>query len=913
MADLGRLVVNLEANIAEFTRNMNQSAQATTEAMNKINGAVDMVKTGLAALGVGAAVGTFATIIQGSIDAADNLRDMSQKVGIAVEELNGLGFASGQAGGSLDAMGAAAGKLNKAITEAASGNADAVEAFKALGISVTDAEGNLKKADVVMAEVADKFAEYQDGPEKSAIALRLFSKAGADMIPLLNDGGDALRENVEYAKRYSYATTELSNMADNYNDTLGKLRIQQQGFTNQLSAELLPIMQSVADAFLNASEKANDLHSWSSKTADVVKYLTGAMVTQAYVAEQWGIKIGGATAKAKALATLDWKGFKSIGTSMEAELDQARGDYQVLYDEIQKGGKKDRFATPFASAEQMMADEREILNARNAMLNKYQGEGLISQKDANAGKLAAQAEYVKQMKYLYDVEIAILNAKKDIPGTSEADKKGIQEQIDGLYRTQSLVGSEKPPAPKLSGAPQPDKTGRIELVGQLREMEAAYAQVRDEAKFHQDVMAEMRAQDMIDVETYEQFKIDAMTAGAAAAEKHYDDEIKALTKARDATADAAAKAQLTVQINDKLAQKDKARTDATNAVALATLGLSAAQADLNQQMQDWARQQDSAIAQQQFANDLQGKSTVEVIRLTAAKRAQLEVEEAIRRAKERGTITPESIARFTADANGKAQGFANESIRGEAQGLMNSLKTPGEAEQQEHTNRLAILQAYREQEFADTAAANQALERENQRHEQVMFDMKAAGQQSIVSLVGSASDQLYDVLKQAGLEQTALGKAAFLASKAMAVAQIILNTNVAASAAMAMPPIGLGPIAGAGLSGTIKAMGYASAAMTAGLAIAEASAEGGYDIPAGVNPVTQLHEKEMVLPKAQAEVIRGLAANGGAGGGGITIHSSPVINIDSRTDQQEVRKIVAMGVAQGNADLVDKLQRAGRI
>jgi len=910
MADLGRLVVNLEANIAEFTRNMNQSAQTTTEAMNKISGAVDMVKTGLAALGVGAAVGTFATIVQGSIDAADNLRDMSQKVGIAVEDLNGLGFASGQAGGDMDAMGAAAGKLNKAITEAASGNADAVEAFKALGISVTDAEGNLKKADVVMGEVADKFAEYQDGPEKSAIALRLFSKAGADMIPLLNDGGDALRENVEYAKRYSYATTELSNMADNYNDTLGKLRIQQQGFTNQLSAELLPIMQSVADAFLNASEKANDLHSWSSKTADVVKYLTGAMVTQAYVAEQWGIKIGGATAKAKALATLDWKGFKAIGTSMEAELDQARGDYQVLYDEIQKGGKKDRFAAPMATVEKMMADEKEILGARNAMLNKHQSEGLISQKEAGAGKLAAQAEYVKNIKNLYDEEIKILYAAKVVALNYEnnpAKAKEIQDQMDGLYRAQSLVGGEKPPAPKLSGAAQPDKTGRIELAGQLREMEAAYAQVRDDAKFHQDVMAEMRAQDMIDVETYEQFKIDAMTAGAAAAEKHYDDEIKALTKARDATADAATKAQLTVQINDKLAQKDKARTDATNAVALATLGLSAAQSDLNQQMQDWARQQDSAIAQQQFANDLQGKTTVEVIRLTAARRAQLEVEEAIRRAKERGAITPESITRFTADANGKAQGFANESIRGEAQGLMTSLKTPGEAEEQEHTNRLAILQAYREQEFADTVAANQALERENQRHEQTMYAMRVQWGSQAVQMASDSSAQLYDVLKEAGMEQTALGKAMFFANKALKVAEMIMNTEAAATQALE-----LGPIAGPIMAGVIRGLGYASVGTVIGTTIA--SAEGGYDIPAGVNPVTQLHEKEMVLPRAQADVIRRLATNGGArSGGGIIVNYSPNIQIDGETDMEKNRKMIASAVAQGNADLVDRLQRAGRI
>ncbi|MBF0462199.1 MAG: hypothetical protein HQL87_12465 [Magnetococcales bacterium] len=53
------------------------------------------------------------------------------------------------------------------------------------------------------------------------------------------------------------------------------------------------------------------------------------------------------------------------------------------------------------------------------------------------------------------------------------------------------------------------------------------------------------------------------------------------------------------------------------------------------------------------------------------------------------------------------------------------------------------------------------------------------------------------------------------------------------------------------------------------------SAAGGFDVPAGINPVTQLHEREMVLPKAQAEVIRSLAANG-TGGGAITIHVSAI-------------------------------------
>lgn len=50
------------------------------------------------------------------------------------------------------------------------------------------------------------------------------------------------------------------------------------------------------------------------------------------------------------------------------------------------------------------------------------------------------------------------------------------------------------------------------------------------------------------------------------------------------------------------------------------------------------------------------------------------------------------------------------------------------------------------------------------------------------------------------------------------------------------------------------------------------SARGGFDIPAGINPLTQLHEKEMVLPAAQADVIRNMAAGGGSGGGDTHFH-----------------------------------------
>jgi hypothetical protein len=74
-------------------------------------------------------------------------------------------------------------------------------------------------------------------------------------------------------------------------------------------------------------------------------------------------------------------------------------------------------------------------------------------------------------------------------------------------------------------------------------------------------------------------------------------------------------------------------------------------------------------------------------------------------------------------------------------------------------------------------------------------------------------------------EGTAAQKAAYLAQQALAIATTIINTETASAAALAPPPIGLGPVAGLPYSNVIRAAGYASAAMIAGQTLA--SFEGG--------------------------------------------------------------------------------------
>lgn len=110
--------------------------------------------------------------------------------------------------------------------------------------------------------------------------------------------------------------------------------------------------------------------------------------------------------------------------------------------------------------------------------------------------------------------------------------------------------------------------------------------------------------------------------------------------------------------------------------------------------------------------------------------------------------------------------------------------------------------------------------------------------------------------------------------------------------------------------GPILAVGAGAAAfgLVAGLAGKIKSARGGYDIPSGVNPVTQLHEDEMVLPSQHANTIRemgkalrngasfGVAAVAEGGGTGATINISA---IDAKSIQRLLKsngRAVASGL-----------------
>lgn len=179
---------------------------------------------------------------KGAIDAADDMNDLAQKTGVSVERLSQFQQAADKSGTSLDAVGGAMVKLNKGLAEGADSKAG--EALKSLGINANDASGKLKTTDQIMLEVADKFAKMPDSAQKSALAMQLFGKSGADLIPLLNGGRDSI-ESLS-----ATMTGKFASGADEFNDKLVDLQTGMTKLGVSIGTALLPFIGKLTDALV---------------------------------------------------------------------------------------------------------------------------------------------------------------------------------------------------------------------------------------------------------------------------------------------------------------------------------------------------------------------------------------------------------------------------------------------------------------------------------------------------------------------------------------------------------------------------------------------------------------------------------------------------------------------------------------
>jgi hypothetical protein len=186
----GRAAVELGLNDSAFNAGLKKAA----DRLKAWGAGITAAGASLAKLGAAitapfaGALGTFTSLVS-------EMAGLSQRTGIAVEEVSSLAYAAQRSGVSVESLAAGIKHMERTLFEASQGSASARKSLALLGLPIKELKG--LAPDQALLRMSDAFAQIEDPSRKAGLAMAIFGKSGTDMLPALNKGSEGLHSLID--------------------------------------------------------------------------------------------------------------------------------------------------------------------------------------------------------------------------------------------------------------------------------------------------------------------------------------------------------------------------------------------------------------------------------------------------------------------------------------------------------------------------------------------------------------------------------------------------------------------------------------------------------------------------------------------------------------------------------------------
>jgi len=241
---IGELIVEITTEASKFNAGLKEAEKQVKDTAGKINEWTN--KIALVTTAAGAAItAAYAAMIKLSVDYGDQIYEVSQRTGVAVDTLSRLKYVADQTESSFEAVAMGLKFLNKNIYEATNGNFKLNETFRAMGIILKDeTTGEVMKAEDAFFRIADVFKNTENAAAKTALAMQVFGRQGEALIPVLNLGSAEIQRLSREAERLGLVlTTENAKAIDQFSDSTKSLKGALGGLWLEISLTLLPALE----------------------------------------------------------------------------------------------------------------------------------------------------------------------------------------------------------------------------------------------------------------------------------------------------------------------------------------------------------------------------------------------------------------------------------------------------------------------------------------------------------------------------------------------------------------------------------------------------------------------------------------------------------------------------------------------
>lgn len=479
---LGTLTLDLVARIGGYQAGLEKAEKEAQKRAKAIESAFDT-----AAVGVGIAFGAIATAgaaafaaISAGIEEAAKFQDLAEMTGGSAEGLASMAVAAKTAGVEMESIAQASIKLTKNLTGVDDESKAAGAALKALGIPLQEFKKLAPEEQID--QLTKAFAGFADGTGKTAVALDLWGKSGAEQLKVMK----ALEEQ---GGRNVILTEEQIRQADEFADRMAKTKAELGLYAAALATQAVPAMTAFIGALTDTIKEilgvGNAANTLKNNTA-VADFAEGAVRALGFIIDgvdgvirafqAVGAAIGAQAASVNAALHLDIKGAATIAAEgvkdvqkildrplFSTKLNQRIAEQKALAAQATTpaavlpalryngrtqggGGSKDdptkKLLENDLKAFKAQGDQaKEILADRNKILDLYNSQGLISVKDYYAALRGnAEEATAAQRKALDDQIKALQDFQAKTPKAT--DKADAQGKINDLLIQQAKLERE---------------------------------------------------------------------------------------------------------------------------------------------------------------------------------------------------------------------------------------------------------------------------------------------------------------------------------------------------------------------------------------------------------------------------------------------------------------------------------------
>lgn len=187
---------------------------------------------------------------QNSAKYADDVMVLATQFGLSTDTIQEFQYMAELTDTSLETITGSMSKLTKNMQNAKKGTGDTAQAFEALGVSITDDNGQLRDSEDVFNDVINALGQMDNQTQADAYAMQIFGKSAMELNPLIAAGSDAIAEYAEEAHQMGYVLDEetLTALGD-LDDSMQRSQRAIEAVKNQVGTALAPVIADITEAF----------------------------------------------------------------------------------------------------------------------------------------------------------------------------------------------------------------------------------------------------------------------------------------------------------------------------------------------------------------------------------------------------------------------------------------------------------------------------------------------------------------------------------------------------------------------------------------------------------------------------------------------------------------------------------------